>query len=87
MPASEAQIRANQANSKLSTGPRTTEGKEISRANALKHGLTGAGIVLPEADAAEVERRAAAFAAETNAYGEVGLAMAHLAALNSVRVE
>src|SRR5947199_141090 len=60
MPASEARILANQANAKLSTGPRTAEGKERSRANALKHGLTGAGVVLPEADAAEVERRAAA---------------------------
>ena len=87
MPASEAQIRANQANAQKSTGPKTVEGKEVSRANALKHGLTGAGIVLPEADAAEVRRRAAAFAAETNASGEVGLAMAHLAALNSVRIE
>ena len=29
MPASEAQIRANQANSKLSIGPNFVEGKEI----------------------------------------------------------
>ncbi len=57
MPASEAQIRANRENAARSTGPKTDEGKERSRANALKHGLTGGGIVLPEADAAEVEAR------------------------------
>jgi hypothetical protein len=87
MPASEAQIRANQRNCAHSTGPRTSEGKENSRANSLKHGLTGAGIVLPEADAAEVRRRAAAFAAETNASGDIGHALARRAALSSVRME
>ena len=66
---------------------RPPRARKRSRANALKHGLTGAGIVLPEADAAEVERRAAAFAAETNASGEIGQALARLAALNSVRIE
>jgi hypothetical protein len=87
MPASEAQIRANQANAKLSTGPRTPEGKEASRANALKHGLTGAGVVMPAADVAEVESRAASIAAETNASGVVGHTLARIAALNSVRIE
>ena len=85
--ASEAQIRANQQNAQRSTGPKTPEGKEQSRKNALKHGLTGAGVVLPEADAAEVERRAVAFAEELLAVGEVEKALARLAALNSVRAE
>jgi hypothetical protein len=85
MPASEAQIRANQANAKLSTGPRTPEGKEASRANALKHGLTGAGVVMPAADVAEVESRAASIAAETNASGVVGHTLARIAALGFER--
>jgi hypothetical protein len=84
---SEAKIRANQANATKSTGPKTDEGKAISRQNSLKHGMTGAGIVLPEADAAEVTRRTAAFADELYAMGEVAQALARLAALNSVRVE
>ena len=52
MPVSEARIAANRANAARSTGPKTAEGKEKSRANALKHGLTGSGVVLAEADAA-----------------------------------
>jgi hypothetical protein len=87
MPTSEAKIRANQANSAKSTGPKTVEGKEKSRQNSLKHGLTGSGVVLPEADAAEVKRRAAAFSVELMAIGEVGEALARRAALNSVRME
>src|SRR5438270_9666809 len=87
MPVSEAQLSANRANALRSSGPKSEPGREKSRANALKHGLTGAGVVLPEADAAEVERRAAAFAAETNASGEIGQTLARLAALHSVRME
>src|SRR6185312_178626 len=57
MPATEAQIAANRRNAKLSTGPKTPEGKERSRRNALKHGLTGEGVALPDEDAAEVASR------------------------------
>jgi hypothetical protein len=87
MSTSEARILANQANAQKSTDPKTSEGKERSRSNALKHGLTGAGIVIPEADAAEVERRAVEIAEETNASGAVGQTLARIAALNSVRLE
>ena len=58
MPASEAQILANRRNAALSTGPKTPEGKEQSRRNALKHGMTGAGVVL--ADPASDEAAAVA---------------------------
>ncbi len=54
MPASEAQIRANRENAKRSTGPKTQEGKERVRQNALKHGLTGSGVALPSEDQAEI---------------------------------
>jgi hypothetical protein len=87
MPASEARVNANRQNAAHSTGPKTEEGKERSRQNSLKHGMTGAGVVLPEADAAEVERRTAEFADELMAIGEVGQALARRAALNSVRME
>jgi hypothetical protein len=86
MPASEAQIRANQANSKKSTGPKTPDGKAASSANAYKHGMT-ATKVLPEVEAAEVARRTYAFADELKPSGDVGVALTRLLAIMSVRIE
>jgi hypothetical protein len=51
------QLEANRRNSGLSTGPKTSEGKERARRNALKHGLSGEGIVLPEEEEQIVEER------------------------------
>jgi hypothetical protein len=87
MPTSEARVQANQKNAARSTGPKTEEGKERSRQNSLKHGMTGAGVVLIEADAAEVERRTLKFADELMALGDIGQAVVRRAALNSVRME
>jgi len=86
MPASEAQVRANRENPKKSTGPVTQAGKEASRANAYKHGLT-ANLVLPEREAEEVERRYQAFCNELQPTGEVGRALTRHAAKMSVRME
>ena len=51
------QVEANRKNALRSTGPRTEEGKEQSRKNALKHGLSGAGVVLPEQESEAVAAR------------------------------
>ncbi len=40
-----AQIAANQANAKLSTGPKTKEGKTASAQNNFRHGLSGAFLI------------------------------------------
>jgi hypothetical protein len=87
MPASEAQIRANQQNSLKSTGPKTPEGKERSRANALKHGLTGEGVALTAEDTAEVERMFVAFEADFRPSDEMGRALVRRAAVCMVRME
>jgi hypothetical protein len=42
------QIEANRQNAQKSTGPKTPEGKARSRRSALKHGLAGQGLVMPE---------------------------------------
>ncbi len=63
-PTSPARIRANRQNAQKSTGPKTEEGKAIARANGLRHGLTGSGVVLPDAMRAEVDRLIAAFTRE-----------------------
>jgi hypothetical protein len=87
MPASDARIRANQRNAAHSTGPRTAEGKAVSRGNALKHGLTGEGIALSNEDAVEVERRFVAFQAEMKPSGELGRALVQRVAMLSVRLD
>ena len=48
MPISEAQLAANQANAQKSTGPRTPEGKNISRLNGLRHHVTQQVMIMPE---------------------------------------
>jgi hypothetical protein len=45
-----AQIAANQANAKLSTGPRTPEGKAAVAKNAVKHGFTSTQAVVADED-------------------------------------
>ncbi len=47
---SASQLLANIANSMLSTGPRTEEGKAKARYNARRHGLTGQFYVMDEPD-------------------------------------
>src|SRR5882762_11429156 len=53
---SQARIDANRRNALKSTGPKTPEGKDRSRANALKHGLCAA-VLVPE-DVKLVQQRA-----------------------------
>ena len=55
---SRAQIAANQANSQLSSGPRSDEGKAIAAQNNVRHGLTGAFAVLPNEDQSAFDRLA-----------------------------
>ena len=50
MSVSDSKLAANRENAKLSTGPRTAEGKKRSRLNALRHGLTGQVVVMPYED-------------------------------------
>jgi hypothetical protein len=46
--ATEAQIRANRANARMSTGPKSDEGKKTAARNAIKHGMAAAeAVVLP----------------------------------------
>ena len=46
--ASIRQIAANRLNATHSTGPTSADGKVRARRNALKHGLSGQGVVLPD---------------------------------------
>jgi hypothetical protein len=53
--ASQNQIRANQINAEMSTGPRTEEGKAVVSSNALKHGLLSKETLLPDEDASGLD--------------------------------
>jgi hypothetical protein len=51
--ASDNQITANRENARLSTGPKTPDGKAHSARNATRHGLLSREAVLPEEDPEE----------------------------------
>ena len=57
MPVSAAQLAANRRNAQKSAGPRTVEGKEKSKFNALKFGLRAQTPVLPREDPQELRDR------------------------------
>jgi hypothetical protein len=87
MPCSPAQLEANRRNSLLSKGPTSPQGKAISRRNSLKHGLTGAGVVLPTDDEAEVARRFEALQAELAPKSELARMLVNRVATLSLRME
>ena len=58
---SAVQMNANRQNSAHSTGPRTNNGKQRTRLNGLRHGLTGHTVLMPNEDREVYE----AFYAET----------------------
>lgn len=88
MSCSAARLLANQRNAQRSTGPKTAAGKAASRQNALQHGLTGAGVVVPGEDAAAIDQRFAEFALELAGDGsQTTRLLAQRMAILSVRME
>jgi hypothetical protein len=73
-------LQANRRNALRSTGPKTEEGKERSRANALRHGLTAETIVASLEDAEDYKAFEAAivsdYSAETAVARELVLRLA-----------
>jgi hypothetical protein len=87
MSASPEQIAANRRNSMRSTGPASDSGKEISRRNGLKHGLTGEGIVLTREDEDEVTSLREELHAEMQPKTKLGRLLLGRLASMSVRLD
>jgi len=58
---SQAQIDAARRNGAKSNGPKTPEGKAISSANSLRHGMTAKGVLLTSEDPEAFHKLAAAY--------------------------
>src|SRR5579872_3735541 len=67
---SAAQIEANRRNSQHCTGPVTEAGKQVSKMNALKHGLASQHVVLPHEDVAAFEDLKSTLIAEHSPVGQ-----------------
>ena len=65
------QIYANRRNARKSTGPRTEEGKERSRCNAVRHGLTAETVIGALEDAEDYQAFEATIIADYNAQSAV----------------
>jgi hypothetical protein len=61
----------NRSNAQHSTGPRSVEGKAVSRFNAMKHGLDAASLVIPGEDPAELAQLAEDFHHEYSPQGPI----------------
>ena len=81
------QTRANRENAKNSTGPTSTQGKIHSRANALKHGLAGAGVVAPPADESLIAERLVSWRPSYNPEGKEQEWLFNQLILSSVRID
>src|SRR6516162_3954460 len=65
------QIEANRRNALNSTGPKTEAGKQVSRRNALRHGLTAETVLSALEDAEDYQAFEAAITADYDAQSAV----------------
>ena len=68
---SDKQAKANRENALKSTGPKTPEGKAVTRLNPLKHGLLSQQVLLPGEDAAALEELGERVRAEWQPVGQL----------------
>ena len=86
-PVSEKKTAANRRNAQKSTGPKTLDGKNRSKLNALQHGLRSAITILPTEDAAAFEARKDAWTDELQPNGEFETYLVDLIVANSWRLD
>ena len=79
-------VKANRMNATMSTGPRTWEGKQRVSWNALRHGLTGKRVVVPEESAEEFEALRDAVIEDLRPRGPVEMVIAERVAAGAWRM-
>jgi len=84
---SDAKLAANRANALKSTEPKTSRGKERSRANAYRHGMAGDGVVLDDEDKIGVARMTAELVEELQPRGRMARLLVRRIAVSAVRLE
>ena len=67
----EKQIEANRQNAQDSTGPKTEEGKSVSRMNALKHGILSEEVLMEGEEKASLEELGKRLRTELAPHGEL----------------
>ncbi len=70
---SQKQIEANKLNAEKSTGPKTEEGKTVSKYNAMKHGLLSEEVLLEGEDEEKLEKIGKNLRAELEPHTEIEL--------------
>ena len=83
----QAQIDSNRRNAQHSTGPQSPEGKDASRRNSCKHGLTGSGGVVAPEDRTRFEMRAESLREEFRPETEFERILVEQMAADSVRMD
>jgi hypothetical protein len=78
---------ANRRNARKSTGPRTPEGKDRSKFNAIKHGLNAKTLVLPGEDAGAFQDRLDAWEADLQPRNDVEQVLVERSATLSWQLE
>ena len=84
--ATEEQIAANRLNAQSSAGPKTETGRNRSRTNALRHGLTGQVITMTEEDRAAHDTLAKALMKDLSPEGAMETRLAQRIATDSWRL-
>jgi hypothetical protein len=77
----------NRRNAQKSTGPRTPEGKNRSKFNALKHGMTAKTLVLPDEDANVLQFRLESWVADLQPQNDVEKSLVEQAVHASWRLD
>src|ERR1700691_1813843 len=83
---SEKQIEANRRNALLSTGAKTEEGRNRSRMNALRHGLTGQVTTMTDEDRAAHDQFSKALIQDLAPEGAMEIQLAQRIATDSWRL-